>query len=196
MLNPIIICSGRLCHTIQVYWIPSYFVSMSGKGIPAADTRCVNGDGGQWLIPKNNEDQESNNRVTSDIMLHHCQRKKKRALRSWTTALVFCIFWYADCVGLSAYVMRQSSSSSSSCRPLRDLSNISTASVQNPNPTSQPEHFWDHCLKFQCEWKNYTRCDTMSHTIYNDTTSMPCCVHILRDMANQFDQVMCKLGLE
>jgi len=53
---------------------------------------------------------------------------------------------------------------------------------------------WAHCLRFQC-LNNHTTCDTQESTNF-DGPGPPCCVHILRDMAREFDRAMCHLGLE
>ena len=50
------------------------------------------------------------------------------------------------------------------------------------------------CLRFQCS-KDHTRCDTLEATNYDGPTP-PCCVHILRDLAQAFDAMMCEFGLE
>mmetsp|Transcript_33910 Transcript_33910/g.71308 ORF Transcript_33910/g.71308 Transcript_33910/m.71308 type:complete len:489 (+) Transcript_33910:231-1697(+) len=95
---------------------------------------------------------------------------------------------------------QQPSASSSTCRPLRDLTSLSTSTVQYPNadrPHFRQNSKYDQCLQFTCEWTNHTHCDTYQPTtIYNDPNKMPCCVHILRDMAHRFDQIMCHLELE
>ena len=84
--------------------------------------------------------------------------------------------------------------------PLRELPDIS--SWQTPEglgPGQKRKHLnhseWDNnCLKFECD-RDIDRCDTMEPTNYEGPTK-PCCVHILRDMAKAFDDVMCELGLE
>jgi hypothetical protein len=42
---------------------------------------------------------------------------------------------------------------------------------------------------------NITKCDNPLATNF-DGPDPPCCVHILRDIAREFDRVMCYLGLE
>ena len=54
---------------------------------------------------------------------------------------------------------------------------------------------YNQCLEYQCERENYERCDTSDPTNY-DGPELPCCVHILRDMAKAFDNAMCELGFE
>ena len=51
------------------------------------------------------------------------------------------------------------------------------------------------CMGFQCN-KDIEACDNTLPTSYNDVKEPPCCSHILRDMAQTFDGVMSKLGLE
>jgi hypothetical protein len=53
---------------------------------------------------------------------------------------------------------------------------------------------WPQCLKFQCT-RDQSKCDNALATNF-DGPDPPCCVHVLRDMARQFDRVMCFLGLE
>ena len=85
--------------------------------------------------------------------------------------------------------------------PQRELPDIT--SWQTPEglgPGQKRKHLneseWDNnCLKFECD-RDIDRCDTMEPTNYNDPSSKPCCVHVLRDMAKAFDDVMCELGLE
>ena len=76
--------------------------------------------------------------------------------------------------------------------PLRELPDIKAWQ------TPKKEEFrvgWDtNCLKFECD-RDIDRCDTMEPTNYEGPTK-PCCVHVLRDMAKAFDDVMCELGLE
>lgn len=50
------------------------------------------------------------------------------------------------------------------------------------------------CLFFQCE-KNATLCDNNNPTEYNGSKP-PCCVHILRDVAHEFDSEMCRIGVD
>ena len=50
------------------------------------------------------------------------------------------------------------------------------------------------CLFFQCE-KNATLCDNSNPTNYNGDKP-PCCVHILRDIAREFDAEMCRIGVD
>lgn len=79
---------------------------------------------------------------------------------------------------------------------LRDLSKydteINTFKPWENNGTRQ--EMWDHCLRFQCN-TNATQCDNNDATNF-DGADPPCCVHILRDMAREFDRAMCYLGLE
>lgn len=87
------------------------------------------------------------------------------------------------------------------CRPLRDVSNYSTSTVQYSidNPSSGRQNSkYQSCLQFKCDWNSTanTHCDSFGPTIYTDPSNPPCCVHILRDMAAAFDAVMCKLGFE
>lgn len=49
-------------------------------------------------------------------------------------------------------------------------------------------------LRFTCSY-NETECDNFMATNY-DGPNPPCCSHILRDSAREFDRVMCYLGLE
>lgn len=51
-----------------------------------------------------------------------------------------------------------------------------------------------NCLNFNCS-KDISHCDNISPTNY-DGPEPPCCVHILRDMAQTFDEAMCNLGLD
>ena len=84
--------------------------------------------------------------------------------------------------------------------PLRELPDISswqTPEGLGPGQKRKPFNHseWDNnCLKFECD-RDIDRCDTMELTNYEGPTK-PCCVHILRDMAKAFDDVMCELGLE
>ena len=85
------------------------------------------------------------------------------------------------------------------CRPLRDVSQYSTSTVhysQNDPSSGRDNSKYDSCLEFKCDWNSTTHCDSFGPTVYNDPTKPPCCVHILRDMAAAFDEVMCKLGFE
>lgn len=50
------------------------------------------------------------------------------------------------------------------------------------------------CLFFQCD-KNATLCDNNNPTEYN-SNKPPCCVHILRDVAREFDAEMCRIGVD
>jgi len=79
--------------------------------------------------------------------------------------------------------------------PLRELPDNTSWQTHNK---AGSERFvgWDtNCLKFECD-QDIDRCDTMEPTNYDDPSSKPCCVHILRDMAKAFDDAMCELGLE
>ena len=84
--------------------------------------------------------------------------------------------------------------------PLRELPDISSWQApeefnKRPSPRTMYHSEWDNnCLKFECD-RDIDRCDTMEQTNYEGPTK-PCCVHILRDMAKAFDDVMCELGLE
>jgi hypothetical protein len=53
---------------------------------------------------------------------------------------------------------------------------------------------WPQCLRFHC-MDDTSKCDNALATNF-DGPDPPCCVHILRDKARQFDRVMCYLGLE
>ena len=83
--------------------------------------------------------------------------------------------------------------------PLRELPDITSWQAPeefNIRGRRQWKSEWDNnCLKFECD-RDIDRCDTMELTNYDDPSSKPCCVHILRDMAKAFDDVMCELGLE
>jgi hypothetical protein len=76
---------------------------------------------------------------------------------------------------------------------IRDLSNYTAAPVRNRNKGGKTERY-AHCLRFQC-MDNISKCDNPNATNF-DGPDPPCCVHILRDMAREFDRVMCYLGLE
>jgi hypothetical protein len=71
---------------------------------------------------------------------------------------------------------------------LRDISNQKSLGRMNT------QKHWPHCLRFQC-MRDASKCDNTLATNF-DGPDPPCCVHILRDMARQFDRVMCYLGLE
>lgn len=53
---------------------------------------------------------------------------------------------------------------------------------------------WAHCLRFEC-LSDEAKCDNTASTNFLGPEP-PCCVHILRDMAREFDRAMCYLGLE
>jgi len=53
---------------------------------------------------------------------------------------------------------------------------------------------WSPCLRYECNW-DAVACDTFDETNFGGPNP-PCCVHIMRDMAREFDRVMCQLGLE
>ena len=72
--------------------------------------------------------------------------------------------------------------------PLRDLSKV-TSYKRPPKTTAD----YPGCLQFRCQKSDW--CDTVAPTTY-DGTEPPCCVHILRDMAREFDRVMWYLGLQ
>jgi UDP-sugar transporter A1/2/3 len=78
---------------------------------------------------------------------------------------------------------------------LRDLSNYTERSVR-PLRKNKGNHTvnFAHCLRFQC-MRDASKCDNPLATNF-DGPDPPCCVHILRDMAREFDRVMCYLGLE
>ena len=79
--------------------------------------------------------------------------------------------------------------------PLRELPDITSWQTPEGFKRPVPRSGWDtNCLKFQCD-TDIERCDTMEPTNYDGPTK-PCCVHVLRDMAKAFDDVMCELGLE
>jgi hypothetical protein len=76
---------------------------------------------------------------------------------------------------------------------LRDISNFTrTMSLEPLRVNSRKK--WPHCLRFQC-MRDASKCDNTLATNF-DGPDPPCCVHVLRDMARQFDRVMCYLGLE
>lgn len=50
-------------------------------------------------------------------------------------------------------------------------------------------------MRYRCI-TDENRCDNNNPTNYDNTTTPPCCVHILRDIAQWFDSVMCTMGLE
>jgi hypothetical protein len=75
---------------------------------------------------------------------------------------------------------------------LRDLSNYTE--WKEPLDTGSTKSKWAHCLRFQC-MNNQSLCDNFAPTNF-DGSDPPCCVHILRDMAREFDRAMCHLGLE
>jgi len=84
--------------------------------------------------------------------------------------------------------------------PLRELPDNTSwqapEGFNRPRPSRMHHSEWDNnCLKFECD-RDIDRCDTMELTNYDDPSSKPCCVHVLRDMAKAFDDVMCELGLE
>jgi len=56
------------------------------------------------------------------------------------------------------------------------------------------KEIWSHCLVFKC-LKDEAKCDNIDPTNF-DSPEPPCCTHLLRDMAREFDRVMCYLGLE
>jgi hypothetical protein len=78
---------------------------------------------------------------------------------------------------------------------LRDISNYTEGSVRplRENVGTKTARY-AHCLRFQC-MHNISKCDNPLATNF-DGPDPPCCVHILRDMAREFDRVMCYLGLE
>ena len=83
-------------------------------------------------------------------------------------------------------------------RKLPDITSWQTPEGLGPGQKRKPKDMseWDNnCLKFECD-RDIDRCDTMEPTNYDDPSSKPCCVHVLRDMAKAFDDVMCELGLE
>jgi UDP-sugar transporter A1/2/3 len=75
---------------------------------------------------------------------------------------------------------------------LRDLSNYTE--WKKPFDEGSRESKWAHCLRFQC-MNNQSLCDNFAPTNFAGPDP-PCCVHILRDMAREFDRAMCHLGLE
>jgi hypothetical protein len=78
---------------------------------------------------------------------------------------------------------------------LRDLSNYTEGSLRplRKNKGTKTARY-AHCLRFQCN-RNISKCDNPLATNF-DGPDPPCCVHILRDIAREFDRVMCYLGLE
>lgn len=54
--------------------------------------------------------------------------------------------------------------------------------------------YWPQCFRFQC-LTNEAQCDNTDQTNFNGPEP-PCCIHILRDMAREFDRICCHLGLE
>jgi len=80
--------------------------------------------------------------------------------------------------------------SDAECHNMRNISAYNASKFTRPTKKSN----WKQCLRFQCSW-NVTSCDNTGPTNF-DGPDPPCCVHVMRDMANQFDRVMCHLGLE
>jgi UDP-sugar transporter A1/2/3 len=78
----------------------------------------------------------------------------------------------------------------------RDLSNYTKKTVRPAPVTGKVKAalYDDHCLRFECN-RNISKCDNPLATNF-DGPDPPCCVHILRDIAREFDRVMCYLGLE
>jgi hypothetical protein len=82
-----------------------------------------------------------------------------------------------------------SSSTPKECK-LRDTSNYTGM----PWRTFPHKNDWPQCLRFQC-MEDASKCDNTLAT-NSDGPDPPCCVHVLRDKARQFDRVMCYIGLE
>ena len=77
----------------------------------------------------------------------------------------------------------------------REISKYGVRFIGEVYKTSAQRHLQDaNCLNFSCS-KDESECDNTSATDY-EGPGPPCCVHILRDMAQIFDETMCNLGLD
>lgn len=71
-------------------------------------------------------------------------------------------------------------------------SDLNPVVVVKPKPPTRLEDA--NCLAFKCS-NDTVKCDNALSTNY-DGTEPPCCVHVLRDMSQIFDESMQKLGLD
>lgn len=76
--------------------------------------------------------------------------------------------------------------SSKSCA-LRDVSNYTL-------PKDRSRSWEQQCLSFHCEF-SIDKCNNFDATNF-DGPDPPCCTHLLRDMAREFDKILCFLGIE
>ena len=77
--------------------------------------------------------------------------------------------------------------------PPRNISEFPVKSTQDK--IGDKDAKWlKHCLHFVCN-KDLLSCDNTWPTNF-DGPDPPCCIHLLRDMAREFDRIMCHLGLE
>ena len=79
---------------------------------------------------------------------------------------------------------------------IRDISNFTVSKVGDLADKLE-RHLADaNCLFFNCSKDNSVeQCDNTLPTNY-DSSSPPCCVHILRDISRIFEEEMCNLGLD
>jgi len=77
---------------------------------------------------------------------------------------------------------------------LRDLTKYNTEDKEQPHKLLPNNWQEAGCFPYTCH-KNINTCDN-THATNFDGPDPPCCTHILRDIAREFDIGMCKLGLD
>ncbi len=107
----------------------------------------------------------------------------------------FCMNAYMLLTNGNARVSDRGALTFSDACPFRNLSNYTLGSMGPIHRTSLKQNVEEaNCLNFKCTM-NETICDNALPTNF-DGPAPPCCVHILRDMAQMFDDSMCELGLD
>lgn len=83
--------------------------------------------------------------------------------------------------------------SNQKCKP-RDLSPYAHGKASIKHDEISHSMYEANCMRFRCS-TNIKKCDNTLPTDYSGPEP-PCCVHILRDMAQIFDEEMCRIGLD